>query len=479
MTASRKNFNKSLTAAAKKTIASNNMLKPADKVLVGVSGGADSIALLHFLHAATSEYKISIAAAHLNHLIRGKGAFDDQEFVKKTAYSLKIPFFSAKEDANAYKKKTKKSLEEAARDIRYKFFEKTALKNGYSKIALAHNADDNAELLLMRIIRGAGISGLCGIPAVREGKYIRPFIKIEKKTIYEYIKAENLKHIEDKSNYDPKFLRNRIRQNLIPLLKKEYNPNIVKTLNNISSIAKKEEGWILRVLPPIFKKTVYKKDKNQITLLLNSLNKIAEGGKRRIIREALNHIKTDLKNISFAHINSIIKLTKNPSYYASADISDNILVVKNKNHLIFTKKQNYKKPETINYEYKLKKPETVLIKETKQKITFGEIKKNSLPKNFLKEKNKSEEYFDADKIEFPLTIRNFKNGDKFIPLGMTGGQKLKNFFINNKISANKRKKCPIVLSKNKIIWIACLRASNACKITEKTKKIIKGEVFLA
>ncbi|MBW1616403.1 MAG: tRNA lysidine(34) synthetase TilS [Deltaproteobacteria bacterium] len=479
MTVLRKNFNKSLGLVAKKTIASYNMLKPADKVLVGVSGGADSIALLHFLHAAASEYKIFIAAAHLNHLIRGKQAFEDEEFVKKTASVLKVPFFSAKEDVNAYKKKTKKSLEDAARDIRYKFFEKTALKNGYNKIALAHNADDNAELALMRIIRGAGISGLCGIPAVREGKYIRPFIKIEKKAIYRYIKAKNLKHVEDKSNCDTKFLRNRIRQNLLPLLKKEYNPNIAQTLNNISSIAKKEEEWILRILPPIFEKVIYKKDEDRITLLLDELNKIAEGGKRRIVREALNYIKTDLKNVSFAHIASIVKLTKNRSNYASADISDNILVVKNKNFLIFTKKQNYKKPESVCYEYKLKKPGTVLIKEARQKIRFSEIAKKSLPKNFLKEKDKSEEYFDADKIVFPLTIRNFRNGDKFIPLGMTGGQKLKIFFINNKISANKRNICPIVLSKDKIIWIAGLRASNICKITEKTKKVIKGEVFLA
>ncbi|MBW1650606.1 MAG: tRNA lysidine(34) synthetase TilS [Deltaproteobacteria bacterium] len=478
MKALQKSYNNSL-AAAKQTIAEYDMIQPADKVLVAVSGGADSIALLHYLMTAASEYKITVAAAHLNHLIRGKEAFEDEKFVKKMALRLKIPFFSAQENVLAYKKRKKISLEEAARDIRYKFLQKIAVENRYNKIALAHNADDNAELLLMRIIRGAGISGLCGIPAVRDDKYIRPFITIEKKAIYDYIKKKKLDYVEDKSNYDTKFLRNKIGQNLLPLLKEKYNPNIIKTLNNITSIAKKEEEWILQIITSVFEKTVYKKDKNQITLLLNRLNKIAEGGKRRIIREALNYIKTNLKNISFAHIDSIIKLTKNHSNYASADISGNIIVVKNKNHLIFAKKDTYKKPQSINYEYRLKKAETLLIKEAKQSIKFDQIKNSLLPKIFFKEKIETAQYFDADKIQFPLTIRNFRNGDKFIPLGMTGSQKLKKFFINNKIPANKRKKCSIVLSKDKIIWIAGFRAANTCRITEKTKNIIKGEVFSA
>lgn len=189
MKALQKSYNNSL-AAAKQTIAEYDMIQPADKVLVAVSGGADSIALLHYLMTAASEYKITVAAAHLNHLIRGKEAFEDEKFVKKMALRLKIPFFSAQENVLAYKKRKKISLEEAARDIRYKFLQKIAVENRYNKIALAHNADDNAELLLMRIIRGAGISGLCGIPAVRDDKYIRPFITIEKKAIYDYIKKK-------------------------------------------------------------------------------------------------------------------------------------------------------------------------------------------------------------------------------------------------------------------------------------------------
>jgi tRNA(Ile)-lysidine synthase len=462
-----------LTKTALKTTEAYNMLKKGDSVLIAVSGGADSVALLDFMLSISKEFSLKIGIAHLNHMLRGSESERDENFVKNAAKSLYLPFFSKKIDVYAYKKKKKLSLEEAAREIRYNFLEKTAENNAFNKIALGHNKDDNAELVLMNFLRGSGMTGLSGIPPVRDGKYIRPLINIEKKDILNYIKLKNLSFIQDSSNDDIKFLRNKVRHNLIPLLKNSYNPQIKTVLTNSASIIYKENKWLEQVANSFFDDVVLEKTENRLVFSINKIKYLKDGAKRRIIRRGIEYIKGNLRSISFLNIDSIEKLIIKKSPYASIDLSGNLVVQKEKDRLIFRKKEKIS-TTAIEYEYILKNFGTFFIKETGGYIKFSECSIDESP-NFFENKVENA-YFDKDKIKFPLIIRNFKNGDRFAPFGINGTQKVKKFFNAKKIPLNKRKTLPLVLSKGQIIWIAGYEISETVKIDSSTKKVIKAEM---
>ncbi|MBU0502428.1 MAG: tRNA lysidine(34) synthetase TilS, partial [Candidatus Margulisbacteria bacterium] len=200
------------------------MIKPLDKVLVTVSGGADSIAMLHLLVAFSDELKITLHVAHLNHMLRGKEAELDTRFVQGLAQGLKLPITVESFDVQAYANEEKLGLEDAARRVRYAFFDRIANQVGATKIAVAHTADDNVETFLMRLLRGTGIRGLCGIPSVR-GKIIRPLIRCWKREVEDYVGGQKLVPRRDHTNYESKYLRNRVRLKLIPQLK-VYNLNV-------------------------------------------------------------------------------------------------------------------------------------------------------------------------------------------------------------------------------------------------------------
>ncbi len=464
---------KYILSSVPRTIESYKMIHHGDSVLACVSGGADSIGMLHFLIGISDKYDLKIGIAHLNHMLRGEESFRDERFVINIAKENNLPIFTAREDISAYKKKYKMSIEEAGRKARYDFFDKIAKKNGFDKIATAHHKDDNAELLLMRIIRGCGISGLCGIPPVRENKYIRPFIETEKSAIIDYVHANNLSYMEDKTNSDTEFTRNRIRCELIPLLKSSYNPEIINSLANLASIASEEEKWSKEKIESLLDEITIETKKEKIVLNIEKFRAITTGGKRRVLRSAIAHIKKNLKKISIIHIDSIIDLADSKADYASVNLPDNIYVSKETGKLIVSDKIDN---DIDHYEYKLNQPCAIKIKEANRIIKFSIA---DLPEHFEKNEKKGfrTAWFDAEKINFPLTIRSYQNGDRFTPMGLFGSQKLKKFFNTAKVDIKKRRLCPVVLSKGKIIWIAGFRIDDSVKITEQTEKVIRGKIF--
>ncbi len=455
-----------LTLSAIETIKKYDMLRTGDSVLIAVSGGADSIALLHFLLSISDKFSLKIGIAHLNHMIRGKEAERDEAFVGDIAKTLSLPFYLKRKDIVAYHKEKKMSLEEAGREIRYNFFDHIAETEEFNKIALAHHKDDNAELILMNLLKGTGRLGISGIPPIRNGKYIRPFINIEKKDILNYIKSKNLSFIEDSSNNDNKFLRNRIRNNLIPLLKRSYNPNITTSLTNFSSIIFEENEWIDKNIDSTFKDLVLEKSCDKLILSIEKLKNLLIAARRIIIRKSIEYIKKDLRRISFVNIEAIDKLLYNEKDYALSNLAENVIVEKKKLALIFRKKDAEIFRSDITYDYVLERLGEIFIKEAGVYIKFSASDGYRL--------DDSSAYFDADKISFPLTIRNFRNGDRFTPLGMTGSQKVKKFFNAKKVPLEKRKIAPIVLSDGKIIWIADFQIDDRVKIDSSTKRIIKA-----
>lgn len=479
----------SLVKTANHAIAAHNMFQPGDNVLVCVSGGPDSIALLHILHTLSPALKIKLGIAHFNHMLRDGASEKDALFVENTAVDFGLPFFSERKNVHKYRREKKMSVEEAARHFRYHFFFKIAKKSNFNKIALGHHMDDNAELILMYLLRGSGALGSSGIPAVRDEIIVRPLITSTKTQILEFITSNDLKVVVDQSNKDTRYLRNSIRHQLIPLLKSSYNPNIVETLNRFGSIIKSEDKWFEENVAPLYENAVSSQDDDRITFLVSYLRERHISEKRRIIRKGIKVIKGDLKRISYDHIDSVISLLEAQKNLKRLDLPGQIRIVRNYDALIIAKekqplrtinKKKFSKEAPIfNYEVFKEKyaTRTIGIKESGVLLKFSQHTKMNL--TTIYNTGKKAALLDLDKLLLPIFIRNISPGDRFSPLGVHGTQKVCKYFKDRKIPLHQRLKCPIVMSKDKVIWVAGYQIDDSVKVTESTRKILKIELFLA
>ncbi|MCD4743124.1 MAG: tRNA lysidine(34) synthetase TilS [Desulfobacteraceae bacterium] len=324
------------------TVVKFNMLDKKDKVLAGVSGGPDSVALLLFLLEIKEKYFLEIGVAHLNHMLRGAEADRDADFVRALAEKLGLPCFIGKEDVAAFAKENRLSIEDSARKVRYFFLEDVLKKNTYSKIALGHNRDDNAELILMNVLRGSGTKGLTGIPPKRENTIIRPLIQTAKQNIMKFLKSIDQTYVVDSSNNDNKYLRNSIRNSFIPLIEKEYNPKIKESLIRLSTIIKDEDEWMGKETELIFNKALksLKPDSlrpERVELSLDIITNCHSALRKRIIRKAVKKINGSLKKISSKHVDDAVELSFSTTIGESIDLPDQIRIFKKGESLFFKK----------------------------------------------------------------------------------------------------------------------------------------------
>jgi len=481
----KKQIEKKILKVVRETIHTYQMFHPGDSVLVAVSGGPDSVTLLHVLCTLAPEYKLRLGIGHLNHCLRHEEADRDAEFVTALGQQFDLPCYSEKRNVMAYQRTYRLSLEEAARRVRYQFCHETAHQHGFNKIALGHTGDDNAELMLMYLLRGSGPLGLSGIPPVRNSTIVRPIIRLKRSEVHDYITEKNLAYVLDASNIDPKFLRNKIRHQLIPELKVSYNPRIIETLNRLGSILRAEDRYFEDILQPVFEQSVSGKDNASIRLSVPVLESQAKSVKRRIIRKAILAVKKDLRRISLAHVDAALQLLEIGPVEGRLNLPDGIRIFRNQKELVFCDNTLIPYDETdisgcgssSQYQYEIAQPGSFFIREVNATISLHEIGAADLSE--LKHASKHIAYVDMEHLQFPLVVRNFRPGDRFSPLGLKGTQKVKKYFINNKVPRSERQKCPIVLSQDKIIWIAGHRIDNHVKVSARTHKILKAELILA
>ena len=476
---------KKIHRAVDRTLRTDRMVQNGDAVLVAVSGGADSVALVHILLELAPKYSLRMGIAHLNHCLREKESDRDEAFVASLAKQLELPFYIGREDVLRYQKRHRLSLEDAARQVRYRFYDSIAAEYGYGKIALGHHGDDNAELVLMNLLRGSGPLGLSGIAPVRDNKIVRPLINLRRSEIMDYVAVKKLDYVTDSSNWDLKFHRNKIRARLIPQLKSGYNPKLIDSLNRLTAIVGAEEAWIEDLIHPIYEKAIVFKEKNKLGLSIAELNQQPVAVRRRLIRKAILWVQGNLRRMTFAHVESACQLAQIGPTYGLLDLPDRIGIRRDNNVLtIFKEDLSRRCPDrasflsqTHPYEYQLSAPGKIFIEEAEVQISFSEIPIAQLPD--LDRSGHQIAFFDMDQIRFPLVIRNVRPGDRFSPLGLSGNQKLKKFFIDHKISRPERAKCPIVLSQHRIIWVVGHRLDNFAKLGPQTRRILKAELLLA
>ncbi len=432
------------------TIKKHNMLDKKESVVVGLSGGADSVCLLKVLKELEDTLEIKVYAAHINHLIRGEEAFKDAEFTKKLCERLNIELFCSMMDIPKISKETHEGEEECGRRIRYEFFEEISKKLGGAKIATAHNQNDNAETVLFRLARGTSLKGLCGIPYVR-GNIIRPLLDVPREEIEKYLEENRETYCTDSTNLNDIYARNKIRHNVLPNLC-DISSGATEHIASLSEIISDDEAYLEREARKK-REEIQKNGKLDIEKFLKLDNSI----KRRILTDIL--CECEEKNITKKKIDDILSI-----------ISKN----KTGTRVNFGKKTGYIAYSSLSFENKAEKSEVyVNIGETKGFFNYEiTVKKVDTPPK------KADNYigvFDSEKISLPVLVRQKKNGDVIEQKGIFGKKKLSDLFIDRKINKTIREKIPVIVSNDKIIMVVSCAKSRLFTVDENTKEYITIE----
>lgn len=450
-----------------KTIEKYNMLECGDKVIAAVSGGADSVCMLHILNNLKNDLKFSLCCVHINHGLRGEAADRDEAFVKALCVNMGIDFYSKKFDVARLAEENKITCEEAGRNVRYSFFEEIKTKYGYNKVATAHNKNDNAETVLMRIIRGTGIDGLAGIPYMRNDGVIRPILDISREQVEEYCTENNLEFCTDATNLENDFTRNKVRNMLIPFIEREFNAKISDSLIRLSDSAEEDSKFLKS-----YTKRLYQRLGNPIpgsklnTLHIDSLKLLEKPILTRILQLAAE--KSSPAKLEKKHICDIIELL-NKNTGASINLPQGLVAEINYGWLTFSGPLDKieVKSNADGFFADIAIGDTVCIEALGKEISIRE--------EYAKEyKCKINEIAaDIDKIGFqPLFLRSRRDGDKIVWFSDGKAKKIKNIFIDEKIPQKDRNKIPLLATGDEIIAIVGSRVSEKYKITKDSERAL-------
>ncbi len=448
------------------TIDKHGMLERGDRVLAAVSGGPDSVFLLHSLAELRGSYRLSLCVAHLNHQLRGEESRADAQFVEELAGRMKIPAVVESFDLPSYIEERGFSVEEGARRVRYAFLERIADEVSAQVIALGHTANDQAETLLLRLIRGAGTLGLSSIPPKR-GKLVRPLIEVAKDEILEWLSSRGVSYRIDSTNLALSCQRNVVRNRLIPELTL-LNPQVVETLRRTAEILREEEEFlsceVRRLLPGVLKR----KDGAEVVLDLASFLDYNISMRRRIIREIVEELKGDLFGVSFKDVDSVLRLCESGRTGSRVSLRS-VAAEKGYGELILRTDEVGQMRE---FRSKLKIPGVTSV-DSKLQIRTSLIRGADLPER-LDFENRA--YFDVNLIRPPLVVRSRKKGDRFVPFGMKGGSKsLKDLFIEEKLPRRLRAGIPVLADEEGILWVVGHRRSDRAKVGPDTEQVLVVE----
>ncbi len=448
------------------TIGRFNMLQKGDKVIVACSGGPDSMVLLHLLNQIKGKYDLKLIVAHVNHKLRGQESDEDERFVKKLAQYLRLAFYTRSFDVVRIARKKKLSIEEAAREVRYQHLNKLALRLKATKIALGHNADDQAETVLMRLIRGAGALGLTGMSIVR-GKIIRPLLQIKREEIEKFLKEQNLDFRIDSSNLRQDYLRNRIRLELLPHLKRNYNPKIIDTLNRTASILSAQEDYLEKEILKEFGK-VAKAQKEKISLDLDKLFSYDIFLQREILRLVFERSGGGGFKASFNLVERVLSLAQQKKTGRRVFLNKDVLAEISARHLNFYKVKKTEKDQPLIF------PGIVEFRRFGIRLDSEVIKRKNL-KEKPYSKDEMTAFLDWDKLKPPFILRNSKSSDRFRPLGMEGTKSLKDFLTDLKVPRYEKERVRVLTSRGKIVWVLGYRIGDEFKVRKTTGNILKIE----
>ena len=499
----------------------HSLISPEDIVVVGVSGGADSVCLLHVLAKLQKGLGIRLQVAHLNHQLRGAESEADAEYVSILVGSLGIPITIDRQDVAAYRTERNCSIEEAARELRYAFFARVAREIGASRIAVGHTRHDHVETILMHILRGTGIAGLCGLAPFSPVAYdrqemssraealsgakgqrgnllvIRPLLDITREETTHYCQEHQLDPRIDSSNRSLSFFRNRLRLQLLPLLR-QYNPSIDQALLRLADIAKEDNAFIEQQASELWNELA-RQENNAIYLDGKQLTSLPIALQRQLLRAAVTKLVGDTRDIEVGHIEATRNLLNKPAG-KGISLPDGLICQRGYNELVITRlPQAITSPLSViaseawqaqlplcpfpplSGEFPLEVPGKTVFAGWKviASIVAERVNSLSLPGALTTSEetcqNNLVAHFDLQKTGIRLFVRKRRPGDRFQPLGMSMSKKLYEFMVDAKIPRSWRNHIPIVCSPQQIIWVVGWRIDDRVKVTEASKEILRLE----
>jgi tRNA(Ile)-lysidine synthase len=424
-----------------RSLLQSGCIPSGSRVLVAISGGADSVALLSLLHQLADKLSLHLQAAHLDHALR-EASHDDARFVEQLCLGLGISLTVERRDVAKITRQRKGNLEEVAREVRRDFLVSTARAGNCHLIALGHHADDQAETFLMRLLRGAGPTGLAGMHLLNE-PMVRPLLPFHREDLIAYLIEEGIAWREDESNLDQIFTRNRIRHLLLPMLE-SFNPNIRSQLAGLSEQMRQDESfWADLVTRELVRCGRWQDDEYVLSRPLLLKLPPALGG--RVIRAALQQVRGNLRNISATHVADVLKLISVDSPQGELSLPG-VWVARRYEKLLFRKR----KPESVEQiEIEIAGPGSYPLPD-------GRLLRVSLEKRALGERAGTVE-FAATCLPFPLQLRHCQPGDRFRPSAMFGSKKLQDFFVDLKLTKEERQKVLLLLKDDEVVWVVGLR----------------------
>ena len=431
------------------SIKKHKMIEKSDTIVVAVSGGPDSVAMMQLLLSIKNAFNLKLYGVHLDHVTRDGQSTLDANFVKDFFDNNGIEGYFFKKDIEKYAKELNISFEEAGRLERYRLFNQVMKKTNANKIALGQNLNDQGETLLFRLFRGTGLDGLTGIDYKRDGYIIRPILDLTREEIERYCEENDLNTRLDHTNLERIYSRNRIRLDIIPYIKEHFNNKIEKALWRTSRLLSEDQMLINQVVDNYMDAHVSFYEGKYI-VNIKTFNKEMKALRSRVVREIFYRLKGDLEGVSYKNIESILSLIEKEKTGKEKEFYE-IKCFINYEQVEFFKKEQVN-PNKIDRNLVLE----VINNPEKIKLTINPL----------------EIYVDYDKIQGEIFIRHRKPGDRFRPLGMKGSKKIKDYFIDEKIALDERDEIPLVCDEKNIIWVVGYRMSDAYKITNKTQKVL-------
>ncbi len=452
------------------TICKYKLIEEDDNIVLGISGGHDSMSLLYLLMEIKKRLSFNLILAHVNHGVRGEDALKDELFVKSISDRLNLKYFSKKVDMVARAKEKNISQEEAGRELRYGFFREIIKTLGKGKIAVAHNRKDQAETLLLRIMRGTGLDGLKAMD-FKSGDIIRPILDIDRWEIEKYIYDNKIETVLDRTNLESIYSRNKVRLELIPYIEENFNPNIVDTLFRLSESARIDSEFLEKYTEKKYSKVLIKEEDGKIIFKDSKFEEEDLSIKKRLLRKAIDNLNKGLQGIEEIHITSIIELFSKKETGKKINLPNDIIARVSYNNLIVEKLRRDRSisptPSLVELEIGENVLDDYMLVIDLQILDRREFASQGKYRNV--------EYFDYNKIVGKSYIRSRKAGDRFKPLGMRGSKKIKDYFIDEKIPREERDKIPLLVDEENIIWVIGYRTSENYKLDRDTEKILRVE----
>ncbi len=457
----------------RKTIDRYHLLDKGDRLIVGVSGGVDSMVLLHLLNACRQEFTLSLIVGHVNHGLRPMESEKEADLVQKQTERLGLPYEYGRFNVKEFQKMGGFSPQDGARRIRFHFLNGLLKKYGANKIALGHHADDQVETVLLRLLRGSGLKGLKGMLPVREGRVIRPLLEAWREEIELFARERGVPHLVDSSNLNGNYLRNRIRLNLVPLIEKEYQSNFKEIVLKTSTFLREENDYLERGTEEAYKKIVCE-EKDSLSFQFSQYQFLHEAIQWRVVQKMLEKISGEKRfheEGEGTEANLISKKLQQPAPSFLLELPSGVCFEKRYDKVLLRKGRIEIIPP---FEVELTSPGRTSIEEIGKEVVIEEIEKDDRCRDIKGTTNTA--LLDYQTLQFPLKIRNFRPGDRFQPLGVKGTQRLKEFFIDHKIPRFERPKIPLLLSGEMIAWVIGYRIDERFKVREKTQRVLKIEV---